>query len=167
MEKETILEWEAPARPFKKKNKEYFKTILAFIFLLGVILFFLKEFLLIGAILALFFVYYILSTIPPEKVKNRITRHGFETEGRLYRFEELIDFWFEKKWGQEMVMIRTYRLPGVIIALLAGQDKEKIKKALEEKIPLREVPEKNWIDKFGDWLAKKATPKEKVQAPVA
>ena len=161
MEKELILEWTAPARPFKKRDKEYFKTIAAFIFLLTVILIFLKEFLLIGAILALFFVSYVLSTIPPQKVKHRITRHGFETGGRLYRFEELFDFWFEKKWGQEMVCIRTYRLPGRILSLLGDSDKEKVKEVLAKSIPLREKPEKNWVDQAGDWLAKKLSPKEK------
>lgn len=166
-EKETLLEWQAPARPFKKRNKEYYKTIAAFVFLLVVILVFLKEFLLIGAILALFFVSYVLSTIPPEKVKHKITRHGFETGGQLYWFEELFDFWFEKKWGQEMVVIRSFRLPGRILALLGEVNKEELKKVLEKRIPFREKPEKNWTDKAGDWLAKKMTPKEKTEAPVA
>jgi len=161
MEKEVVLEWEAPARPFKKRNKEYFKTIAAFIFLLAVILFFLKELLFLGSILALFFVSYVLSTIPPQKVKHRITRHGFETGGKLYRFEELFDFWFEKKWGQEMVCIRTYRLPGRILALLGDLDKNKLKEALAKRIPLKEKPEGNWVDKAGDWLTKKISPKEK------
>lgn len=160
-EKEALLEWKAPARPFKKRNREYYQTILAFIFLLAVILFFLKEFLLIGAILALFFVSYVLSSVPPKKVKHRITRHGFETEGKLYRFEELFDFWFEKKWGQEMVVIRSYRLPGKIIALLGEVKRDKLKEVLEEKIPFREKPEKNWTDRAGEWLAKKISPKEK------
>lgn len=155
MEKETILEWEAASRPFKKRDKEYFKTIAAFVFLLVVILLFVKEFLLIGAILALLFVSYVLSTIPPQKVKHRVTRHGFETGGRLYRFEELFDFWFEEKWGQEMVCIRTYRLPGKIIALLGELDKDKLKEVLVKRIPFREKPEKNWTDRAGDWLAKK------------
>ena len=160
-EKETILEWKAPARPFKKRDKEYFKTVIAFIFLLGVILFFLKEFLFFGTILALFFVSYALSTIPPEEVKHRITRHGFESGGRLYRFEELFDFWFEKKWGQEMVVIRNFRLPGRIIALLGKQPKKEVQKALEKKIPLHEKPKKTWLDKAGDWLIKKLSPKKK------
>ena len=167
MEKETVLEWEAPSRPFKKRDKEYFKTIAAFIFLLSVILVFLREFLLIGAILALFFVSYVLSTIPPQKIKHRITRCGFETGGRLYRFEELFDFWFEKKWGQEMVCIRTYRLPGKLIALLGEQEKEEIKKALEKKIPFRGKPEKNFVDKISEWLTKKISSQENLKAPVA
>lgn len=167
MPEEILLEWQALARPFKKRDKEYFKTVAAFIFLITVILFFLREFLLIGAIFALLFVFYVLSTIPPEKVKHKITRHGLETGGRLYRFEELFDFWFEEKWGQEMVMIRSFRLPGRLIALLGDVDKRELKKVLEERIPFREEPQKNWVDKAGEWLTKKVSPKEKTQAPVA
>ena len=39
----TLLKWQAPIRPFKKRDREYYTTIAAIVFLLAVILLFLKE----------------------------------------------------------------------------------------------------------------------------
>ena len=43
-----MLEWQAPARPFRKKSKEAITTIGAILILIGIILIFLKEWFLIA-----------------------------------------------------------------------------------------------------------------------
>ena len=50
-----LVEWSAPARPYKERSREFYTTILSIAFLLGVILLLLKEFLLIGVIIAFAF----------------------------------------------------------------------------------------------------------------
>src|SRR3989344_2790499 len=72
----TLLNWRSPSRPFKKRSRDYFTTIAAIVFLIGVILLFIKEFLLIGVILALMFVSYVLATVPPEEVEHEISTEG-------------------------------------------------------------------------------------------
>jgi hypothetical protein len=52
-----LLEWISPSRIFKPRSREFYRTVGSIIFLLAVILVFVREFLLIGVILALFFVF--------------------------------------------------------------------------------------------------------------
>lgn len=150
-----LLSWKAPARPFKKQSREYFTTIGAMVFLIALILLFLKEFLLIGAILALVFMVYILSTVKPEEITHKITNKGILTGKRTYKWENLGRFWFSTKWGNNILNVENFLgLPSRLTVLLAETPKEKVKKVLEEYI-IFEKPEKNFIDKAASWLSKK------------
>ena len=97
VQEETLFTWKSPSRPFKKREKEFFTTIAAIVFLLAVILVFVKEFLLIGAIVALSFVAYVLATIPPEVVEHRISTLGIDSVGHFNKWEELINFRFSQR----------------------------------------------------------------------
>jgi len=155
-QEQILISWRSPSRPFKKREKEFFTTIGAIVFLLAVILVFIKEFLLIGAILALAFVAYVLATVPPEEVEHKITTHGLESAGHFYKWEELVSFWFWEKWGQPVLLVQTkLRFPGRLVLLIGGQDKEKIKDALLKYLNFKEKPEKNWMDDAAKWLAEK------------
>jgi hypothetical protein len=151
---EILLSWSSPSRLFKKRNKEYFTNIAAIVFLLIVILVFAQEFLLIVAVLSVVFLIYVLSTVPPENVDHKITNLGIESAGHYYRWEELIEFWFEDQWGQSMIIIRHAVGPRIII-LLGDQDKKRVRELLIEHIPFRENPEKTWVDNASKWLTEK------------
>lgn len=152
----TILKWKAPSRLFKKRDKVFFQTVIALVFLLVMIVFIFKEFMLIGVILAVAFVSYVLATVPPEEIEHRITVKGFEVAGLLARWEEFSEFWFEQKWGQKMVVLqRKYGFPGRIIALLGQQDEQAVKEKINEYLPYRETPDKSWVDHAADWLHKR------------
>src|SRR3989344_7077773 len=81
VELKTLLKWEAAVRPFKKRDREYYTTIAAIVFLLAVILLFLKEWLLIAVMAALMFVAYVLATVPPESVEHELNTRGIVTGG--------------------------------------------------------------------------------------
>lgn len=159
--REVHLNWTAPSRLFKKRDKEYFTNIGAIVFLLVVILIFAREFLLIAAVVSVVFLIYVLSTVPPENVEHTITNLGIESVGHFYRWEELIEFWFEEQWGQGMLVIQP-KLGSRIIILLGTVNREKIRELLAEHIPYREQPEKTWVDNAATWLSKKV-PLEKPQ----
>jgi len=151
---EILLTWSSPARLFKKRDPEYFKTVGAIVFLLTVILIFASEFVLVAAVLSIVFLVYVLSTVPPENVDHRITNLGIESAGHFYRWEELSEFWFEEQWGQAMVVIKP--VFGIRILLLLGLlSKEKIRPIMVEYIPFREQPEKTWVDNASRWLSEK------------
>jgi hypothetical protein len=151
---EVLLAWSSPSRLFKRRDKEYFTNIGAIVFLVIIILIFAREFLLIGAVVSIVFLVYVLSTVPPEAVSHRITNLGLESAGHFYRWEELIDFWFEEQWGQTMLVLRP--IVGTrIIVLLAGADKTQVRKLIVEYIPFREQPEKTWVDKATRWITEK------------
>ncbi len=155
-DKMTILKWKAPSRLFKKRDRVFFQTVIALVFLVGMILFLMKEFLAIGVVLAIAFVVYVLETVPPEEIEHRITVKGFEVAGLLDRWEEFSEFWFDQKRGHKMVVLqKKYGFPTRIIALLGFQDEKSVKEKINEYIPFRETPEKNWTDLAADWLHKR------------
>ncbi len=155
-EQQLLLSWQSPSRPFKKREKEFFTTIGAIVFLLVVILVFIKEFLLIGAIIALAFVAYVLATVPPEQVEHSITTKSLVSAGHEYKWEELTGFWFAEKWSQPILLVQTkMKFPGRLVILYALPEQQKIKELLSKYIQFFEKPEKNWMDDAAKWLGDK------------
>lgn len=155
VELKTLLSWKSPARPFKKRNREYFTTIGAIVFLLAVILLFLKEWLLIAVIIALMFVAYVLASIPPEEVEHKITTRGIVTGNRTYVWDDLSKFWFSQRWKQTILNVETkLRFPGQLLLLLGDTNKDKVKEILGKYLSF-EQPETTWMDNAAEWLAKK------------
>jgi hypothetical protein len=155
VELKTLLKWSAPVRPFKKRDREYYTTIAAIVFLLAVILLFLKEWLLIAVMAALMFVAYVLATVAPESVEHEINTRGILTGGKLYKWEEMVRFWFSKKWSETILHIDTkLKFPGRLMILLGSEDEAKIKALIEPKVQF-EVPETTFIDRSAKWLSDK------------
>ncbi len=159
---EVALTWSSPSRLFKRRDKEYFTNIGAIVFLLTVILIFAREFVLVGAVLSIVFLVYVLSTVAPEEVKHSISNLGIESAGHFYRYEELVEFWFEDQWGQTLLILRPI-IGSRIIILLGAIEKQRVQEALKQFIAYREQPEKSWVDNAASWLSKKV-PLEKPQS---
>lgn len=154
IKQETFLSWESPARLFKRRDADYFKTVGAIVFLLTIILVFASEYVLVLAMLSIVFLIYVLSTVPPENVTHRITSLGIESAGHYYRYEEFVEFWFEDQWGHTKLILRPYG--GTLLVILLGeQKKDTIRGLIGQYIPFRENPEKTWVDNAASWLSKK------------
>lgn len=150
-----LLEWSAPSRPYKVRTREFYTTILSIAFLLGVILLLLKEFLLIGVIMAFAFLSYVLATYKPENAKHQITTNGIRTDGKLYPWDQLTNFWLKKQWDQEVIICKTITaLPGVILLVVDASKRENTLKIIGEKIPLVK-PTDSFVDKASKWLGNK------------
>lgn len=149
----TLLEWKAPSRLFKKRDREYFTTIGSIVFLLAIILLFLQEWFLIVVMVALMFVAYIFSTVQPEEVEHKITNRGIFTGGDSYAWAVLGRFWFTEKWGQKILHLETLlAFPRRLSLLLGKTDQEQVKKTLADYL-LFEEPEKTWVDNASQWLS--------------
>ncbi len=152
---EILIEWQAPARPYKPRNREYYTTIASLIFLCAVILILLKEFLLTGVIIAIGFLSYVLASVPPETTHHQLTTKGIRTANKLFEWETLTHFWLESKWNQEMVIIRSRAsFPGLLILILEPSVRETILKHLGDKLPL-DKPEASFVDRASRWLQEK------------
>ncbi|KKR79571.1 MAG: hypothetical protein UU25_C0011G0001, partial [Microgenomates group bacterium GW2011_GWB1_40_9] len=123
---------------------------------------FAREFVLVGAVLSIVFLVYVLSTVAPEEVKHSISNLGIESAGHFYRYEELVEFWFEDQWGQTLLILRPI-IGSRIIILLGIMEKQRVQEALKQFIAYREQPEKSWVDNAASWLSKKV-PLEKPQS---
>ncbi len=153
-QEEVFISWTSPSRVFKKRDKEYFTNIGAIVFLLVIILVFAREFMLIAAVLGIVFFVYALATVPPEDIKHKISNFGIETGGKLYRWNELTDFWFEEQWHQTMLVVRRPLSPRLLL-LVPHEEKEKVKDIVASHIPFREEPDKGWVDNAASWLSQK------------
>lgn len=80
----TLLSWQAPARPFRKKDRSYYTTLAVIVILLVLILLLAKEFLLIATILSLAFVAYVLAFVPPNHIQYRISTQGITINEDFY-----------------------------------------------------------------------------------
>lgn len=154
-EQKTLFTWSAPARPFKRKNREYYTTVGAIVILLSIILMFAREFLLIGVVLAMAFVAYVLSTVEPEPTEHEISTRGVRTGGKFFRWSMLGRFWFKEKYGQQMLLIETFLpFPRQLIMLLGDTKQEDMVKLLKRYL-LHETPEKTFLDKASEWMGDK------------
>ncbi|PJE67206.1 hypothetical protein COU95_03610 [Candidatus Shapirobacteria bacterium CG10_big_fil_rev_8_21_14_0_10_40_9] len=154
-EVKTLLSWKAPIRPFKTRNREFWTTVGSIAFLLAVILLFIKEWLLIAVIAAIIFVYYVLSSVPPEEIEHQITNRGVRFAGNEYLWEEISQFWISEKWGQKILNLETkFRFPGRLELLFKIEDEGKIREILKKYLP-EETPPPSFLDRASSWLSKK------------
>lgn len=150
-----LYRWQAPNRLFKRRSREFYSTVAALVFLLSLILFFAKEFLLIGVILAIGFVSYVLASVPPEEVTHSLTNKGIRTSDKLFLWETLGRFWWQDKWKQTYVNIESPgRIPSLVILLVGKGVKEEIDTVLKTYL-INQKPEPTWFDNAAKWLAEK------------
>ena len=151
----TLLSWEAPSRPFKKRDRSYYTTIAILVILLVLIAFLAREFLLIGAILALSFVAYVLAFVPPHNVTYKISTQGITIGEDFYFWHFLDSFWFKEKEGSKVLHIQTrLRFPAQLMLVLGDQDQDKMTKTVARFLPFVEVPYKTWMEKWSEGLQK-------------
>ena len=155
VELRSLVKWKAAVRPFKKRDRDFYTTIGAIVFLLAVILLFLKEWLLIAVLVALMFVTYVLATVPPETVEHEITTRGVVTGGKMYKWEGFKRFWFSKKWKDTILHMDTKEgFPARLMMLLGNEEQEKMKEMIQKYVQY-EVPEETFMDRSAKWLSKK------------
>ncbi len=155
-EERTLVEWRALERPFQEKDKEFWTTVLSVLGLVCLILFFVKEWFLIATLVALAFLYYVLTTVKPEKNKYKITNKGvYISSSQRIDWELLRRFWLTEKWGHEMVHLDTWlKFPRVISLVVPEENKEKLVETLEKYIPQEETSPQ-FLDKFSTWVTNK------------
>lgn len=152
----TLLAWESPARTFKKRDKEFFRTIASLLILVVLILFFAQQFMLILAILATTFLAYVLNTVPPDMIKHEITTQGVTTAGHSYEWKNLKHFYFSKKYNSTILNVATKQnFPSLLMLLINETDKENIKSILSKYLLFKEKVTPNWLDFASNWLSEK------------
>lgn len=148
---QTVLIWQAPSRPFKKRNRQYYTTIVAIVFLISLILFFAGQFLPIAVVISVAFLAYVLSAVPPTTTEHRITTYGIRVDNVLYYWEELGRFWFEEKFGQPLVQVEVAKFPGRLTLLLNEVTQDAMRELLSEVL-LEEKPKETFFDSSARWL---------------
>lgn len=151
---EVIVEWTAPNRPFKKRNRQFYSTVAIIVLLISLILFFAGQVLPIAVVISVAFMVYVLYSIPPGVANNKITTFGVRTDEMIYYWDELSRFWFEKQLDQDMLLFELNRFPWRVILLIKSDEKADFKELLSEVL-LEQKPPDTQIDKWANWLKEK------------
>jgi len=154
-EVKTLLAWEGPGRPFKKRTRSYYATILIILFFIEVLLFLFSDYpaMLVAASVA--FVAFALASVPPHDFHYRISSEGIFIEDHFTLWQELYDFYKTKQNGQDVIILRTRSLfPGELTLTHGDLDINTIKSTLLPYLPFREYIKPTFTDKAGNWLSK-------------
>ena len=150
-EEKTLIKWTAAERAFKKRDKDFWITAISILVLFSVVLIFIEEFFLIVALVSVLFLYYVLSTVPPQEVDYKITNRGIHFGDSKYSWDILLRFWFRQSLNVELLEFETnLRVPRQISLVIKESDKEEIKKIVLKKLPLVESSP-NFVDKLAKW----------------
>lgn len=154
-QEKVLVSWIAPSRPFKRRNREFYITLLSIVGLIGAILFIIEGLMPAVLLAALFFLFYILSTVEPEKIEYQITTWGVRFAGKLTEWSNMGRFWFTDRLGSSLLILETYSIPGRVELVI---DKDSSKKAIEDtlkKYLIHEEVPPNVLDKAANWASKK------------
>lgn len=151
----TLLEWNAPGRPFTQRTKQFYMTGLLIMLFIEIILFLFSQYMLMLLVLSLVFVSFALESTPPRAFYYRVSTQGVMVEDRFFIWEELYDFYFKKESGTDVLHIGTKSfIPGELTLTVNEKDEEAIKETLVHFLPFREYIKPTFMEKAGVWLSK-------------
>ena len=154
-EERVLIEWIAPERAFKTREKDFWITAVSILVLVAVIFIFIKEFFLVVALGSLLFLYYVLSTVPPANINYKITNRGIYFGESHYYWDTLEKFWLKPSLSTEMIHFGTIlRFPRTVSLVIKAADKDKIKDMVVKRLPYVESSP-NFVDKLTEWVAKR------------
>lgn len=154
---ETLVEWDAPARPFKKRHRQFFSTIVVIAILVSLILFFAGQVLSVAVVISVVFLVYVTAVVPPQKLHYKLTNYGIYVEKEAFSWLGMGRFWFDKKSDQRVLEIELYGFPGrLTFVLIEGQTprEEDLEKVLSEVL-IKEKPPLSNYEKVANWLKEK------------
>jgi hypothetical protein len=149
-----LLSWHAPSRIFKPRNREFWTTIFTMGGIIGLLLFFVEGWMPVAVIISFIFFIYVLSTVPPDHVEYKISNKGVIFGDRTYFWNKIVGYWFEEKWGQKVLHVDIYMLPGRISMLLGDANEEELKEILKQ-YSVEQKPKDTFVDKSVKWIGKK------------
>lgn len=155
----TIVSWKSPVHIFRPRSKKYFTkvTLYALVAILAAIAF--GEFALVGVIIAIVFVALVFANSAPEIIEHKINSMGIISGGRVFLWEDLDSFWFEKRGEERILMVQTQlHFPGRLIILLTGAISERtLLDILEKHIHYHQAPVHTLFDKWSHTLQRRFT----------
>lgn len=146
--REVLMSWTAPIRTYTPRPPEYYKKVGSIIAVVSLLLVLAGQFLLIALIVSIAVLFYVLSSVPPEKVKHEIDNYGIFYLGREYYWTDLKFFFFTKEAGFDVLNVDTKEpYPGRLFLLLQSVTIDQVKGLMSQHLPMREEPPQTVFDK--------------------
>jgi hypothetical protein len=149
-----LYSWQAASRPFKKRGRQFWMTIIAMASLFGLILFLAEGVMPVLLIASIIFLYYVYSNVEPEVVRYKITTKGVRIENGLTELETITSFCFTKKLDKELLVLQILKIPGRLELVINTNDKDGIRKALSSYVTEEDIKPSNF-DKMTSFLSEK------------
>ncbi|MGA2910479.1 MAG: hypothetical protein ABSE04_01595 [Candidatus Microgenomates bacterium] len=149
-----LVTWNASARPFRRRDRQFYVTTFAIAGIVSLILFIAEGIIPVILIVSLVFLYYVLSTVQPENIEYKVTTKGIKIAGKLTEWQYLDRYWFSDRFGSELMIVQTVLLPGRMEFVINKDIKEKLKEEVSAYIPYEEVPPSG-LDRVTNWFAEK------------
>ena len=154
LNEKVLLEFEAYDRPHKVWTKEFYSSVIVIAFLVSIILYFIEGMMPVLVIWALVFMLWAMAKTEPKMVKVSFTSWGLRATEKIYRYEEMVNFWFETKWGSRLMRINLSGIPWHLVVVIDPQKEEEIKALIGKDVVYLE-PETTWIDRVIKWVGEK------------
>lgn len=146
--RELYLSWVSPMRTYRPRSKEFYKKIASIILVVGGFLVLLGLPLLAAVFVSVAVLFYVLTNVPPDKVKHEIDNYGIIYLGNHYFWEEFKYFFFTEDSGFTILNVDTSDpYPGRMIMLLDGVSADSVKDVLSKHLPMKETPPETVFDK--------------------
>lgn len=147
-----LFVWRAPARAYQPRTREFFVTLFAIVGLVGLVLFIAEGAMPVVLLIAIVFLFYVLSTVKPEEIEYKITNKGIKIAGNKTDWQFMNRFCFTKKGLNDVLLIETYVIPGRLELVVNAGDIEVIRKNLLENVPEEEISPTG-LEKLTTWFA--------------
>ena len=147
-----VLSWTAPARPFKRRNREFYVTIIAMASVVGLVMFIAEGAMPVILLASLVFLFYVLSTVEPENIEYFITNRGIKIGDKTTEWDFIIKYWFGKRFDTNLLVLETSFLPGRLELVVNPENVDDVRKAFSKFLPEEEAkPTK--LDRATNWFA--------------
>lgn len=94
---EYLYSWKAPERHWKPKDRAWYVIYAFFFTVLVAFLALINEWVLILAVVAFAFLWFVQGSVEPQTTEHIISSVGIKTFNKLYRWNEIKNFWFSQK----------------------------------------------------------------------
>lgn len=147
-----LFVWRAPARAYQPRTREFYVTLFAIVGLVGLVLFIAEGAMPVVLLIAIVFLFYVLSTVPPEEIEYKITNKGIKIAASKTEWQVMNRFCFTKKGTSDVLLIETFVLPGRLELVINPGDVEEIRKHVSENVPEEEI-KPSGLEKLTTWFA--------------
>jgi len=149
-----LFSWRAPARPFKRRDREFWITIIAIAGIFGLVLFLVEGVMPVILIISIVFLFYVLSTVEPAEIEYKISNKGVKVAEKRNDWETISRFWFTKRFDNDLLVFEVMTLPGRLELVFNLKDKDNLKNVISKYVPEEEAAPSG-LDRASNWFASK------------
>jgi len=150
----SLYSWNAPARPFKRRGRDFWVTAIAISVVVGLILFAVEGFMPVILLIALVFLFYVMNSVKPEDIEYKVTNYGISMAGKVTEWDRVTRFWFSNRFDNKLLIFEALSLAGRLELVVNDADIEKLRDVLSKYLTEEEAPP-SYLDKTANWFSKK------------